>query len=318
MSVARLSLVALLAAACARTETAADPLPDLQRWVSGAEGFDTTSWWLDTGSEVVVFDAQFTPALAEALIADIEARTDSPITTLVVTHPNPDKFNGATAFQAIGAEVIASAATALAMPGVHAYKEAYFTSVGAFEPGAYPALPEVDRTFGDRLALDLDGAAVELLVLDAPGVTTTQTVALVGDGPAALVVGDLTAGRAHGWLEGGIVDGVATPDLAGWHDALDELLALGGDGAAVYPGRGEALPVAVAVDEMHAWLDSLEQITADVVGAQADPATALSGDEAGAIYGEITARAEAAWPDWGLSYLVTYGVYGLAWQIAER
>ena len=182
MSVARLSLVALLAAACARTETAADPLPDLQRWVSGAEGFDTTSWWLDTGSEVVVFDAQFTPALAEALIADIEARTDSPITTLVVTHPNPDKFNGATAFQAIGAEVIASAATALAMPGVHAYKEAYFTSVGAFEPGAYPALPEVDRTFGDRLALDLDGAAVELLVLDAPGVTTTQTVALVGDG----------------------------------------------------------------------------------------------------------------------------------------
>jgi hypothetical protein len=31
----------------------------------------------------------------------------------------------------------------------------------------------------------------------------------------------------------------------------------------------------------------------------------------------ITARAVEAWPDHALSYLVTYGVYGLALQHAE-
>ena len=69
-------------------------------FTSDAAGFDTHSFWLDTGREVVVFDAQFTAARAEKLIAEIRSKTSHPIRFVVVTHPNPDKFNGAAAFQA--------------------------------------------------------------------------------------------------------------------------------------------------------------------------------------------------------------------------
>ena len=72
-------------------------------FTSDAAGFDTHSFWLDTGREVVVFDAQFTEELAGKLIAEIRSKTPHPIRFVVVTHPNPDKFNGAAAFQAIGA-----------------------------------------------------------------------------------------------------------------------------------------------------------------------------------------------------------------------
>ena len=77
----------------------------------------------------MAFDAQFTPDPAEPAIASLRAQTDNPITYLVITHPNPDKFNGAPAFQAEGAEVIASKATADAIPGVHAYKKAGFVGI---------------------------------------------------------------------------------------------------------------------------------------------------------------------------------------------
>lgn len=51
---------------------------------------------------------------------------------MVITHPNPDKFNGLSAFQDAGAEVIASEATAAAMLGVQGYKKAFFVGTGMF------------------------------------------------------------------------------------------------------------------------------------------------------------------------------------------
>ena len=41
------------------------------------------------------------------------------------------------------------------MPGVHAYKEAYFVGVGMFPAGQYPALPTVDQAFSGELDLVL-------------------------------------------------------------------------------------------------------------------------------------------------------------------
>src|SRR5215211_9364290 len=86
---------------------------------SGEAGFFTKTYFYDTGSEVVAFDAQFTPELAERAIASLREQTDNPLTYLVITHPNPDKFNGAPAFQDEGAKVVASEATADAIPRVH-------------------------------------------------------------------------------------------------------------------------------------------------------------------------------------------------------
>ena len=212
---AALFALALLAAACGETR--------FGTVTSGPEGFDTHAYWYDTGSEVVVFDAGFTPDIARQIVAAVEAETDSPITHVVITHPNPDKFNGAPVFQALGAQVVASRATAEAIPGVWAYKRAYFVDyAGVFTDETWPAQATVDVVFEGSLRLDLDGGAVELLELENAGVSSTQTVAWVAD-HEALIVGDLVHHRAHAWLEGGIVDGAPTPDLDGWRAALDEL-----------------------------------------------------------------------------------------------
>lgn len=306
----RLPCLTLLALAvgCAPT-----PLT-VHTFTSGAEGFDTHSYWIDTGAEVIVLDAQFTPSLAESLLAEITAATPSPVTTVVVTHPNPDKFNGAPVFQAVGAEVVMSEASAAALEGVHAYKEAYFVGAGVFAEGEYPALVTPDQTFSGALDLPLGGGhTLRLTELSSGGVTTTQTVAEL-DG--AVFVGDLVAGGAHAWLEGGIIDGVATPDLPAWDAALAELGAIMPADATVYPGRGAPQAMPVAVEAQRAYLTTLDTIVAEVLATRADPVAALSGEDAAAVYAEITAAAEQAYPDHLYSYLVTYGVYGLAWQRA--
>lgn len=287
------------------------PAAEVHTFTSGADGFDTSTYWIDTGEQVVVFDAQFTPALAEAMLAEIRALTDSPIGYVVVTHPNPDKFNGATVFQAEGATLVASEATAAAMPGVHAYKQAYFVGAGMFTEESYPALPTVDLTFTGELALD--GADVRLVELDHGGVSSTQTVAILESG---VIAGDLFANEAHAWLEGGIVDGAPTPDLAGWHAALDEVAAL--SDAAVYPGRGVAQPMADAVAAQHAYLDAADAAVRAVLSGLADPAEALRGPDASLHYAAMADALSAEFPSYQFPYLINYGVYGLALQIAAE
>ncbi len=311
--------LAVLALGCApkspaSTDSGPAAAPVVHTWTSGAAGFDTHSHWVDTGAEVVVFDAQFTPALARELIADIQAETDSPIAAVVITHPNPDKFLGAPAFQELGAEVVASAATAAALAGVHAHKQAYFVGAGMFTAESFPALPAVDRTFTGALTLET-AVPVRLVELAQGGVTTTQTVGIVGD---HLFAGDLTAGRAHAWLEGGIVDGAPAPDLAAWDASLVELGGLAPDTAWLHPGRGEALPLATAVAEQRAYLATADAVVAEHVAQLDDPLAALMGPEAGAHMAAITAALASRYPEHTLAYLVSYGVYGLALDHAAR
>ncbi len=66
---------------------------------SGAEGFDTRTFFYEGQSEVIAFDAQFTPALAKQSIEHLRKYTNKPIAWLVITHPNPDKFNGVSVFK---------------------------------------------------------------------------------------------------------------------------------------------------------------------------------------------------------------------------
>lgn len=289
----------------------------LGRSTSDAANFDTHSFWFDTGREVVVFDAQFTPAAAKGVIDDIQSKTKSPIRWVVVTHPNPDKFNGASAFQAIGAKVIASESTARAIPAVHTYKKGYFVNVAkAFTNETYPSLPTIDVTFTKDHDLPLEGGAkVHLHELAHGGVTSTQTVAFV---PAvqALIVGDLVHHEAHAWLEGAIVDGSPKPDLASWKAALDELAAY--RGATVYGGRGGSANVTTAIADQKAYLDTIagviERYVADLGPAKAE----LAGPKAPAHYKQIAVAAAREFPSYALPYMIEYGAYGLVNQIAAR
>ncbi len=286
-------------------------------FTSDGAGFDTHSYWLDTGREVVVFDAQFTPALAEKLVAEIRAKTKSPIRFVVVTHPNPDKFNGAPVFQALGAKVVASERTAAALGAVHAYKKHYFVNVAKmFTASTYPAEPRVDVTFRGDLELPLEGGAVvKLHELANAGVSSTQTVAFIPS-RRALVVGDLVHHKSHAWLEGGIVDGRAKLDIAGWKRALEELRTY--EGATVYGGRGEPAPVAEAVDAEIAYLDRMHAIVTGYVKDLGPAKGELFGPKAGEHHKKIHALAAKAFPDYTLGYLVEHGAYGLVNQVAAE
>jgi glyoxylase-like metal-dependent hydrolase (beta-lactamase superfamily II) len=301
-------------------DSAAASAPTIGVFTSDASGFDTHSFYYDTGREVVVFDAQFTPALAEQAIAEIRRNTSNPIAWVVVTHPNPDKFNGASAFQAIGARVVASEATAAAMNGVHAYKKNYFVNVAhMFTDATYPAEAHVDVTFTGQMDLPVAGAPVHLVDLGKPGVSSTQTIALVGcEGqPRAMIVGDLVHGRTHAWLEGGIVDGKPVPTLDSWRAILEDLGTMGP--ATVYGGRGQPLSLEIAASEQRAYLDGMEALVRAYVdnlraaGSTGELFDARLSDHAKAI----AAEAAAAFPDDALAYLVEYGVYGLAQRLAS-
>jgi glyoxylase-like metal-dependent hydrolase (beta-lactamase superfamily II) len=280
---------------------------------SGEAGFFTKTYFYDTGAEVVAFDAQFTPELAEQAMAFLREQTDNPITYLVLTHPNPDKFNGAPAFQDDGAEVIASQATTDAIPGVHAYKKAGFVGMGMFTEETYPQQATVDETFSGSHTLELgDGQTVELSELSEPGVSSTQTVAFIPE-LNALIVGDLVHHKLHAWLEGGIVEGQATPTIEGWIADLQELEAtFGGDPEpAVYGGRGEPAPLSVAVADQIAYLEQADQIVTDYVAGLGERTSELSGEKAGEHYAAIQAQLEKAFPDYAFPDMISFSVYGL-------
>lgn len=281
-------------------------------FTSGSDGFNTNSCWYDDGQEVTVVDTQFTPALAEQLVADIRRQTASPITRVIVTHPSPDKFNALSVFHRLGATSIAAQKSAAAIPGVDAYKRYFWTKIAkAFTAETYPVVEPVRQTFSGTLTIHLrSGETLTLSELAQPGVASDQVVVRI-DATGDLIVGDLVAYKAHAWLEGGIVDGRPRPDLAGWKADLAELPGLGR--GKVYGGRGQAGPVAAVVAEQTAYLERAEAIVTRYVAALGakggelrDPATAPA--HFAAIQGEFA----AAFPDYALPGLIGYGVYGLA------
>lgn len=278
---------------------------------SDANGFDTRTYWYDDGREVTVFDTQFVPALAEAMISEVRKSTKNPITRVVVTHPNPDKFNGLSVLHKLGATSIASKATADAMKGVNDYKEYFWVNIAkAFTKEAYPKFEEVKQTFEGQLVIKLEsGETITLVQLKNAGVSSTQTVARI-DATGDLIVGDLVHHNAHAWLEGGIVDGKTKIDIASWLAALDELKGLGGK--IVHGGRGDDAPVDAAVADEQQYLKAMDSLVTNYVKDLGPRASELKDPAKSAEhYKAIQAQAEAAFPNRKLSYLIGYGVYGL-------
>lgn len=305
----------LIGIACALAlATSSASAGELHVFTSDAAGFLTHSVWYDDGKEVTVVDTQFTPSHAEQLLADIKKQSTSPVTRVVVTHPNPDKFNALSVFHKQGVESIASAKTAAAIPGVDAYKHYYWVKMAkAFTDETYPKVEPVMTTYSGKKVIKLkSGETITLFELKEPGVSSNQTVVRI-DKTGDLIVGDLVHTKNHAWLEGGIVDGKAVPTLAGWKADLKELLKLGH--GKVYGGRGEFIPVKQAVAQQIAYLDKADAIVdaytkklGDKRAELADPTTQ------GAHYAAIQAEFVKAFPDYAFPELVGYSIYGLVKQ----
>lgn len=280
---------------------------------SDGNGFNTKNFFYDNGEEIVVFDTQFTPDTAKKSIEFLRTKTQNPITYVVITHPNPDKFNGMSAFQEQGAKIISSRATSDSMKGVHEYKKYYFVNMAKmFTENTYPKLSQVDVVFNQSYDLRLkNGEVIALTELSNPGVSSNQTVASISS-VNALVVGDLVHHNAHAWLEGGIVNGKPTPTLKGWLADLNELQTnFKATNPIVYGGRGEAVKLDQAVTAQISYLKKADAIIAQYIVNLGAKKTELQGDKAGQHYPALQAQFERAFPAYSLGYMIQYGAYGL-------
>ncbi len=308
-----IAMMAISISGCATPPAHAKPQQGrVIEFKSGPEGFDTRTFFYEGENEVVAFDAQFTPGLAEQSIRHLRTFTQKPITWLVITHPNPDKFNGASVFKKEGARIISSSATAEAIPGVHAYKEYYFVELAKmFRKGEYPLPVAVDQTFRGQMDLVLRGGErIQLRELSRPGVSSTQTVAYIRS-VNTLMVGDLIHHKAHAWLEGGIVQGKPVPTLSAWVQDLKELVSIYPAEARVQGGRGVEGPLQSTALEQIRYLQTADRLVSEYITSLGARRDELKGEKAGEHYKDLQVRFERAFPDYGLGYMIQYGVYGL-------
>lgn len=284
----------------------------LHVFTSGDEGFNTHSVWYDDGYEVTVVDTQFTPQIAQQLVADIQSKTKSPITRVIITHPNPDKFNAVSVFHMLGANSIASAKTADTIPEVYAYKRYFWVEIAhVFTNETYPAIEPIKTTFSGQMVIKLkSGETISLIELKDPGVSSNQVVVRI-DESGDLIVGDLVAYQAHMWLEGGIVNGKPKANIDGWKADLQQLLSLGK--GTVYGGRGKFGSVSQVVPDQIAYLEKADQIVTDYIknlGAarQAELTDPMAAQQ---HFQAIQAEFVKVFPNHKLPDLIGYGVYGL-------
>jgi glyoxylase-like metal-dependent hydrolase (beta-lactamase superfamily II) len=279
---------------------------------SDANGFNTNTVFFDNGEEVVAFDAQFTEELARQSIEFLRRKTQNPISYLVMTHPNPDKFNGASVFKKEGAIIVASESTSRSIEGVHAYKKYFFVNIAKmFSEETYPKPVAVDREFLSRLELKLsNGDSVILSEADRAGVSSNQTVAWIPSANA-LVVGDLIHNGVHAWLEGGIVNGAPKPDLVSWIEQLQGLLKDFDNSLEVFGGRGISSNLKKSVKSQILYLQKADSVVGEYVSSLGNRSSELLGVEAGIHHAELAKRFEKAFPKYKHSYMIQYGVYGL-------
>lgn len=308
-------LLAIAAGSLATIASSAALAGVLGVYTSDSNGFDTHTYYYDDGKEVTLIDTQFVPSLTEAMVSEIRKKTTSPITRVIVTHANPDKYNGLPYLHKLGVESITSASVAREMPVVHAYKENFWVNVAkAFKPGTYPSFEKVTKTFDKKTTIPLkSGETISLFELQNPGVTNKQVVVRI-DQTGDLVVGDLVHTKAHLWLEGGLNQGKPHPNLKRWRDAVAELQQLAGNkpNAKVYGGRGEFYPVRDAIKEQQRYLTHAEVLVKAYIDELGERKAELRDPEKKqAHYKELERRFATAFPDYKLPYMVGYSVYGL-------
>ncbi|MGZ3772668.1 MAG: MBL fold metallo-hydrolase [Pseudobdellovibrionaceae bacterium] len=307
-----LAVMAFSTSGCASALKTANSKGRIIEFKSNSNGFDTRTFFYEGENEVVAFDAQFTPELAKQSIAELRKYTNKPISWLVITHPNPDKFNGASVFKSEGAKIIASKKTTEAIPEVHAYKEYYFVEMAKmFKKGEYPQPTNVDQSFTGKMDLILQGGEkIELRELSEPGVSSTQTVAYV-DSMGALFVGDLVHFEAHAWLEGGIINGKPTPTIEGWIADLKEISSLYSGDTKIYGGRGITTDLTTAVREQTNYLLSAVQIIDEDLRSLGSKGKDFNGPNSGVLYKNLATKFQQKFPKYALPYMIEYGAYGL-------
>ncbi|MCO4764291.1 MAG: MBL fold metallo-hydrolase [Myxococcales bacterium] len=207
-------------------------------FVSNAWGFNTSSYWLEGPTGLILIDTQFLPSAGLRAVEVAERQTGKKVKLAIVLHPNPDKFNGTLALQKRGIRVITSAQVLAHIPAVHKLRKSWFYE--RYAPD-YPAKAPAPESFGSKTrTLRAAGLTLKLHVL-GKGCSAAHVV--VGF-DRHLFVGDLVANGHHAWLELG--------HMAQWRKRLMTLKAM--KPKWVHPGRGPTAGAAL-LDGQMAYLD---------------------------------------------------------------
>jgi glyoxylase-like metal-dependent hydrolase (beta-lactamase superfamily II) len=197
---------------------------DIGVYTSPSKTFSTASYWIEGAQGLVLIDTQFLPKEGIAAVELAEKSTGKKVTTAIVLHPNPDKFNGTNLLQQRGIKVITSSQVAALIPAVHVIRWGWF---GAEYAPDYPKEAAKPNVFGDKTSeLLFEGLALKINVL-GKGASGAHLVVQYRDN---VFVGDLINPSNHAWLELGLI--------GEWLARLDEIRAM--KPAKVFPGRGQA------------------------------------------------------------------------------
>lgn len=194
---------------------------------------------------VAVIDSGGSPEVGEGVWRAIRARTDLPVSHLILTHMHPDHILGAAVFEKVGAVVIGHAGLERALEDRGAY---YLKSIArqiGSEPMIGGTIAQVNLPVADRAEIDLGGRVLDLVAWPTAHTPTDLTVQDRATG--TLFTGDLVFDGHIPVLDG---------SLRGWQGVLGKLeripaaVAVPGHGAVTMAWPDEAAPVGRYLDTL--------------------------------------------------------------------
>jgi quinoprotein relay system zinc metallohydrolase 2 len=174
---------------------------------------------------VAVIDTGSARWMGEALWRAIRARTDKPVSHVILTHMHPDHVLGAAPLAETGASVVGHAQLPRALADRQAnYLESFDRLIGTADfLGTVPVSP--DLLVADRMEIDLGGRVLELTAWPMAHTGTDLTV--LDRATGTLFTGDLVFDDHIPALDG---------QLMGWQAVLADLAAL--PAVRIVPGHG--------------------------------------------------------------------------------
>ncbi|MGP1282571.1 MAG: MBL fold metallo-hydrolase [Parasphingopyxis sp.] len=238
----------LALAGCAGSETEttggpeADAVADLEIHRPFRRGpGSVNSYWIEGPDEILVFDTQRSVALAERIVAAIEA-TGKPVAAIVISHYDPDHFGGLQAFiEAFPDAELLMAETVAEQIGRDL--SGYVERLRETQGDAYRAPPEPARLIEHREELTVSDVPIVVHLLTDTEAETITMLAIPSE--RAILASDIVANRMH--------PDFADADIDSWPRALDRLTR-DFSGFTLYPGHGEPGPVNLLAANQVAYL----------------------------------------------------------------